>query len=274
MSDLSYMDKLNIQLQENESNFARSKEACEESGIDTHYTMGQAIQLFVSTHNLYDFGEPDLRNEFHDAMHIAALAHNSTARGEALAGVVEQTLLREPYNGDTNQKLAAARNTHSYVMSAVVGTRKFNPAGHEDFEKPAPVGSFESAIALGKERFDFTSSKQKPSAPVSEEDMAQAYQRAVDIDAFFQSLAGGRAVYQLSSQELLDMPVAFFGLEKTGEDHELQFSEISQDKRQEILDTLDDQNITLHQIERAKTVDDLHALGLEWPEQPLSHLEP
>ena len=204
-----------------------------------------------------NFDDPELRNEFHDAMHIAALAHEPSSRAEALTGVVEQTLLREPYNGNTNHQLEEASRSKARIMRMVVGTRRFNPAGHEDFERPAPVANLASAIALGKERLDFTTQQHRSNETVSDEDMEEAYNRAVAVDNFFKGLMGGRAVYQLSSKELLDMPVAFFGLQKTGDDNELQFTEIPQETREEILALVGEQNTILHTIENAKTVEDL-----------------
>jgi len=267
------MDKLNIQLRENVTNIARSKQACEDADVDTSYTMGQAITHFISVHNLNDIKDPELRNDFHDAMHITALAHNSSPRGEALAGVVEQTLLREPYNGDINQRLDASRDSQARMMHLIVGIRRFNPAGHEDFEKPAPVASLESALALGQERLDFTSGMSNANAEISEQEMIDTYHRAVEIDGFFKNMMGGRAVYQLSLKELSETPIAFFGIEAIGEADDLDFVEIPKEKRQEITDNLGDKNTVLHHIENAKTADDLHALGLEWPDPSAQHLE-
>lgn len=74
MSDLSHIDKVTIQLRENASNIARSKEACAKAGIDADYIIGQALDLFLRAYDLEDIDDPTLRNEFHDAMHLAAQA--------------------------------------------------------------------------------------------------------------------------------------------------------------------------------------------------------
>ncbi len=273
MSDLSYIDKLNIQLRENVTNVDVQNKHAKMQDVDTSYTMGQAIAHFIGVHDLNDIKDPELRNDFHDAMHITALAHDSTPRGEALAGVVEQTLLREPYNGDINQKLDASRNAQARVMHLIVGTRRFNPAGHEDFEKPAPVASLDSALALGQERLDFTSGLSNADANITEQEMIDAYHRAVEIDDFFKNMMGGRAVYQLSLKELSETPIAFFGIETIGEGESLDFVEIPKETRQEIIKNLGDQNTVLHHIEEAKTAADIHALGLEWPDPSAQHLE-
>ncbi len=274
MTQLDYMDKLNIQLQENVDNIERAKTACEDAGIDASYTMEQAIKLFVKSHDLYDFDAPELRNEFHDAMHIAALAYEPSPRGEAFAGVSEIVLLREPYNGNMNDLLEQQRGSAlrtGYMQAAV---RRFNPAGHEDFERPAPVGSLEDAIKLGTERLNYTLKRQNSDEVVTEDEMEETYNYAVGVDEFFREMMGGRAVYQLSSRELLETPIAFFGLEKAGSTDELKFAPIAQEKRAEIIANLDEQNTILHKIETLRTVEELHSLGLELPDQPLSPLEP
>ena len=274
MTQLGYVDKLNIQLQVNKENIGRSIDACEDANIDASYTIGQAIELFISKHNLYDFDDPDLRNEFHDAMHIAVLAHEPTPRGEAFAGVAEIALLREPYNGNMNDMLGQSRSSNlrgGYMQAAV---RKFNSAGHEDFEKPVPVGSLKDALSLGQERLDYTLKRQNSDEVVTEKEMTEVYNYALGVDEFFRDLMGGRAVYQLSSKELLDTPLAFFGLEKTGKDDELSFAEIPLEKRDEIIANLGNINTLLHKIEAARTVEELHSLGLELPDQPLPLPEP
>jgi len=269
MTQLGYMDKLNIQLQVNKENIGRSIDACEDANIDASYIIGQAIELFISTHNLYDFDDPDLRNEFHDAMHIVSFSYDSSPRSEAFAGVAEIALLREPYNGNMNDMLEQYRNSNlrgGYMQAAV---RKFNSAGHEDFEKPAPVGSLKDALALGQERLHYTLKRQNSDEAVTEEEMTEVYNYALGVDEFFRDLMGGRAVYQLSSKELLETPLAFLGLEKTGKDDELSFAEIPQEKRSEIIANLEGQNTVLYQIEALRTVEELHSLGLELPDQPL-----
>jgi hypothetical protein len=269
MSDLSYMDKLNIQLRENALNKERAADAFEDAGIDTEFTMGDAIELFIETHGLYDFDDPTLRNQFHDAMHIAGLAHNASAHGEAIAGVTEQTLLREPYNGDLNEQLEKARQSNRPVMQQIVGSRSFNPAGHEDFERPAPAGDYASAKKLAKQRLEFV----KSTAEFPEKDVEDAYQRALETDEFFKGVMGGRAVYQLSMQELMDTPIAFFGIQKAGADDELILEDIPKETREAVLADLEDQNITIYKIGEARTVAELQQLGLEQPDPSGQHLE-
>ena len=271
MSDLSYMDKLNIQLRENALNKERAADAFEDVGIDTDFTMGDAIEMFIETHGLYDFDDPTLRNQFHDAMHIAGLAHNATAHGEAIAGVTEQTLLREPYNGDLNEQLEKARQSKRPVMQQIVGSRFFNPAGHQDFDRPAPPGDFAAAKKLAKQRLEFVKGT---SADFPEKDVEDAYQRALETDKFFKGVMGGRAVYQLSIQELMETPIAFFGIQKAGADDELILEDIPKETREAVLADLEDQNITIYKIGEARTAAELQSLGLEQPDQAGQHFEP
>lgn len=267
MTKLGHIQKLTILLDENAKNVERSKTACENAGIDSSFTMGDAIHMFVHGHDLHDIsGE---RNEFHDAMHIAAQAR-PTAQGEAIAAIFEHALLREPYNGDLNEKLAEAAKQTATIRQIITGRRKFNPSGHEDFEKPAPLGSFESAKSLAQERLDY--SKKESEQPLPEDEINAAYSRAIETDKFFSSLMGGRAPYQLHLKELMSTPLAFFGLEQVGQD-ELILQAIPPEKREEILDNLDGQNITLHPIESASTAAELSRVyqpkqpqGLECPE--------
>lgn len=271
MSDLGYMDKLNLQLRENALNKERAEAALEDAGIDTDFTMGDAIEMFIETHGLYDFDDPTLRNQFHDAMHIAGLAHNATAHGEAIAGVTEQTLLREPYNGDLNEQLERSRQSNRPIMQQIVGSRSFNPAGHEDFERPAPPGDFAAAKKLARQRLEFVKGT---SEEFPDKDVEDAYQRALETDEFFKGVMGGRAVYQLSMQELMDTPIAFFGIQKVGADDELILEDIPKETRETVLADLEDQNITIYKIGEARTVAELQSLGLEQPDQAGQHFEP
>ncbi len=268
MTKLGHIQKLNILLEENERNIARSKTACEHAQIDTSFTMSDAIHLFVHGNNLHDVsGE---RAEFHDAMHIAAQA-KPNAHGEAIAAIFEQTLLREPYNGDLNHQLAEAAKQPRPIRHMIIARRKFNPSGQEDFEVPAPVASFESAKALAQERFDFTS--KAPGKTLPEEEAMETYERAVETDRFFTELMGGRAPYQLHLKELLDTPIAFFGLQQIEQDNELIIESISAEVREEILNNLGDQNIVLHHIDSARTEAELSRIYQPEHLQGSEHLE-
>lgn len=172
--------------------------------------------------------------------------------------------MREPYNGNLNDRLAdvAAGHVKEGLRPSFAGTRQFNPVGHEDFDEAAPVGSLEAALALGKSRLTFSNDQTGRHEEISDEELTAAHDRAVEIDIFFQSLMGGRAVYQLSMRELLDMPVAFFGFEKTGGANDLEFADIHEVKRREIIENLGGQNVVLHRLNAARTTNDLESLGL------------
>ncbi len=266
MQNLSYMFKLKLQLSENTNNIQRSTNACAQAGLDTQYTMGQAISLFLKTHDLPHI--PDQGAEFHDAMHITSLAYEPTVRGETLAGITEQTLLREPYNGNENEMIQKGYASPQFIH------RRFNPSRTEDFEKPAQVATMNEAIALGTERHDYSKKRQKSDEVIPKEDMKQTYEDAVETDSFFKSLMGGRAIYQLSTTELLNTPIAFFGIQKTGSTDELSFERISQDQKDEVLTHLGEDNITLHMIERVKTADELHQLFPQLPDPSTEQFEP
>lgn len=247
MTELGHIQKLTILLEENKRNVERSKQACDDAGINTDVTMGEAIRMFVHGNDLHDVsGE---RNEFHDAMHIAAQAPPN-AHGEAVAAIFEHTLLREPYNGDINKKLAEAARQTTPIRQIITGSRRFNPSGHEDFEKPAPAGSLEEAKILAQERLDVTS--KSPDQTLTDTEAYEIYERAVETDEFFKNLMGGRAPYQLHLKELMDTPLSFFGLEQVGAE-ELILQAIPSETRAEILDNLGDQNTTMHLINSAKT---------------------
>ncbi len=258
MEKLSTAFKINLQLSENSKNLKRSTEACEQAGLDTQYTMGKAIMLFLETYNLPHI--TDQGNEFHDAMHITALAHEPSVRGETLAGVAEQTLLREPYNGNENEMIQKGC-ANPYAIY-----RRYNPSREEDFEKPVPVASLKDAMALGQERQKYSKMRQKSEETISTEEMRQTYDHAVETDAFFRQLMGGRAIYQLSTTELMQMPIAFFGIQKTGEQDTLSFERISQEQKDEVLTHLGEDNITLHILERVRTADELHQLFPQLPD--------
>ncbi len=274
MRELNYMEKLTIQLAENNANFSRSIQACEQAGIDTQYTMGQAIKDFVTTFHLYDFEDIDLRNKFHDAMHIASNAADSSARSEAIAGITEQVLLREPYNGDLNAQLKAAQKKSINRGALIVGNRKFNPAGDENFEKPAPPASLKSALGLAYERLHETAKTKEVHNHISNTELTQIYEQALQTDEFIRKLTGDRSVYQLSTDELKSTPIAFFGIEKTENNGVTEFPPIPTAKREEIINNLDNKNIALHTINRIKTADELPALGLQLPDQQKQHSEP
>lgn len=268
MTELKHLQKLDILLSENAKNISRSQEACEKAGIDADFTMGDAIKMFIHGHGLHDIS--DLRNEYHDAMHIAAQAP-ANAKGEAVAAIFEQTLLREPYNGDLNQKLTEAAKQKAPIRQMIIGTRRFNPSGQEDFEVPAPPASFESAMALAEERFNY--SAKTTDQKLSEDEMKEVYDRALLADEFFQGLMGGRIPYQLHLKELEAIPLAFFGLQQVGTEDELVLQEIPPETRGEILQNLGDQNTTLHLIDSARTEAEL--ARVHQPEHPegSEHLE-
>lgn len=269
MSSLNRMAKINFQVAENADNIARSRGVCEDAGLDTTYTMGEALTLFRDEIHLNKHG--DERAKFHDAMHIIALECAQTARAESLTGITEHTLLREPYNGNENDLIEKG---YRYLYYA---HRSFNPAGHEDFEEPAPVSDFNAAKALGEERlsavYRMVAKTRENPANISETDMRQAYDRAVEIDDYFKSLMGGRAVYQLSLRELESLPLCFFGVQKGDSTTEnALFTDIPPQVKRDIQEKAIQANNTnhapLHRVERVKTEAELRAL---YPQSP--HLE-
>lgn len=260
-----HMDRLYFLLDESAANLERSKQALEDAGIDTSYTVKDALNLFFDTHDeLQAIDDATLRNEFHDTMHIVALAHYTGPHAEALTGVVEQTLLREPYNGDIDAKLAKAREPGAPpIRGFIISTRHFNPEGQQDFSAPAPIASLQSALELGYHRLDLTRGKAPREEIISEDEMIAAYERAEEINDFFHSMMGERAPYQLSQKELIELPLALFGVQKTGASNELTFEDIPEEKKQTAIAKLGNENTILHPVQSARIVYELRTIGME-----------
>ena len=265
MGQLTYMAKLKFQLAESKDSTARSIEACQNAGLDTEYTMGKAIELFIEKNN---FDSVDDRYApYHDAMHITSLAYGKSAHDEAIAGVTEHALLREPYNGNENEMIKKGHASLAYI------THKFNSARAEVFEKPAPISKYEDAKSLGLERFDATimllNQNREAKSPPSENELKSAYDRAIETDEFFKSLMAGRAIYQISVQELHDTPLCFFGITKEGDENTLEFKSIDKETREKVLNNHLPHTEPLYKIEKPNTADEIRLL---YPQSQNLHL--
>jgi hypothetical protein len=76
---------------------------------------------------------------------------------------------------------------------------------------------------------------------------------------------GERCVYQLSSKELSDLPLAFFGLIKTGGPEDLSFEKIPPETRTAIINDLQGRQKIPHLIETVKTETELATLIQQAP---------
>lgn len=265
MSELSYIAKLTFQSAENQHNISQAQSACAQAGLDTSITMGDAINAFVEK---FDLDTVDDRYApYHDAMHIIAMACDPSPHSEAITGVTEFTLLREPYNGNEN----TVKERGLGAMLSVC--HQFNGSRAQEFEEAAPLPAYQSAESLGKERFEATlklsSIKRENTKEVTHEELKNAYEHAKKVDAFFQTLMGERTIYQLSTQELLDTPLCFFGVEPKGTLKNTSFKAISEDTKDRVIEHLGGKSRPLFAAQFARTEAELHKL---YPKSPNLHL--
>ena len=259
------LSKLYFQLAESKDSMARSIEACQNAGLDTDYTMGQAIKLFIEKNN---FDSVDDRYApYHDAMHIVSLAYGKSAHDEAIAGITEHALLREPYNGNENEMIKKGHANPQYI------THQFNALREETFEKPVSISNYKDAKSLGLERFEATlmllQQNDGTKTPPTEEEFKSAYDRAVETDEFFRSLMAGRAIYQISVQELHDTPLCFFGITKEGDENTLEFKNIDNEIREKVLNNHLPPSEPLYKTDKSNTADEIRSL---YPQSQNLHL--
>ncbi|MEZ5813970.1 MAG: hypothetical protein R3E13_04510 [Alphaproteobacteria bacterium] len=252
-----YVLKIEAQLAFNESNIERAKMACTRRGIDTHYPSGEAIDLFIQSNH---FGEmSDDRAKFHEMMHIAGLGLSGSHKHELMAAIYEIALLREPFDGNIVHTLGQQRPTHINPLNMISG-RRFNLNNHQDFEKPAPPEESSKALTMAHAYIEAANGHLQNKIEVTDQEILQTYEEALQIERFFRAIMGERCVYQLSSNELSDLPLAFFGLIKTGEPQELSFEKIPPETRTAIINDLQGRQQIPYQIENVKTEAELAAL--------------
>lgn len=256
-----YILKIEAQKAFNANNIANSKRVCESMGIDTSYTIGDAIKYYINRNRkIFKKQEDEKRAVFHDALHVISGGIVSTAHSEAKVGAYEIVLLREPYNGDTNRKKLTDRSRHYTTHSAPL--RRYNPECEENFKKPAPHAkdSLKQAFSLASERLEYINRFLEQQNTLDYDAIQNAYNTALETEKFFSALMGDRRLYQLSDNELPAIPLAFFGLQNTGTQRNPVFEDIDKKTRQKIIESLGNQNMVLHQIEAVKTAAELLAL--------------
>lgn len=162
-----------------------AQQAFRAAGIDASTTVGDAIAYFTSKNG---FKPPKGRVNFHEAMHLASNLLNGRLTSEWKVAFHEAVFCRGQFHLQ-------------------------NPNDTEDYEQAEPILDFETSFILADSRIALINTKYRDVDINNREEAAEEYQKALELNDFFCQLSGGRALYQLTTQELLEIPLVLLGVE-------------------------------------------------------------
>lgn len=161
-------------------------------GVDLT-TCGEAIDHFRTIPGIDpNFGE-DERFEFHELMHAKLDCWDGSRESEKAVVIQEIALMR------------------GFVSD-------HNPHDIPDFGKPVAYPHIEFVCIWTRNRMSLVEEergKKNYTAPMPKpEALQEQYQQAIRDDVFFRRMTGGRALYQLCTDEMRALPLAFLGVYK------------------------------------------------------------
>lgn len=164
-----------------------------QNGYDKNVTVRDMIAFFHGRPGVdTDLFKGNPRGVFHETMHGLANAFDGSGASEASATVFENIFMRGGFGrlnksdqslfGETEPITERSSTDRSHTQSVLL-------------------------ISNANAHFSVLQAKQLQTAAALEN-------RAIKDEAFFRALTGGRALYQLSSSELLDLPITCLGIFK------------------------------------------------------------